>query len=84
MQSISHWGQFEIPAAGTDNFKEALDPSDIAWSEFSPAPYDSFAHHKSWYEEAFGPVPAPYDSKYLHGQQDYQLYFNEIPKKSGH
>lgn len=29
MQSISHWGQFEMQAAGTANFKETLTLEDI-------------------------------------------------------
>lgn len=27
MQSISHWGQFEMQAAGTENFREHIKPA---------------------------------------------------------
>lgn len=33
MQSISHWGQFEMQAAGTENFRDGIAPLRKDWEK---------------------------------------------------
>lgn len=56
MQSISHWGQFEMQAAGTENFREVWVQNPLFVNAQWNGTFD--------FSEVISPLS--YDARYLH------------------